>query len=73
VRGLCKSVLNLLKSILNVTSLLVSLLIKIAANICLLLLHLACKGLSEALTNNINETLLISCLNVGTDDLIPAL
>jgi hypothetical protein len=73
VRRLSKSILNLLKGILNITSFLVGLFIKIAANIGLLLLDLASKSFSETLTNNINQALLICGLYVGTDDFIPAL
>jgi len=73
MRRLSKCILNLTESILDIFSLLVSLIIEITADVCLLFFNLACKSLSKSLTNDVDETLLILGFDICTDNLIPAL
>jgi hypothetical protein len=73
VRWLSKSVLDLLKRVLNVASLLISLLVEVASDVGLLLLHLANQGLSQTLTNDVDKALQILGPDVSTDDAVPAL
>jgi hypothetical protein len=73
VRRFGKSVLDLLKSVLDVASLLVGLLVEVAPDVSLLLLHLADQGLSEALTYDVDEALQVLGPDVSSDDAVPAL
>ena len=73
MRWLSKSILDLLKSVLNVASLLVGLLVEVASDVGLLLLHLANQGLSQTLTNDVDKTLQVLGSDVSSDDAVPAL
>lgn len=73
VRWLGKSVLDLLKRALNIAGLLVSLLVEVASDVGLLLLHLANQSLSQTLTNDVDKALQILGPDVSTDDAVPAL
>lgn len=73
VRWLSKSVLDLMKSVLNVASLLVSLLVEVTSDVGLLLLHLANQGLSQTLANDVDKALQVLGPDVSSNDAVPAL
>jgi len=73
VLWLCESVLDLGKGILNVSSFLVSLFIKVASYISLLFLDLSNQSLSQTLSNNVDEALRIKCFDILADNSIPHL
>jgi len=73
VRRFGKSVLDLLKSVLDVASLLVGLLVEVAPDVGLLLLNLADQGLSKTLTYDVDEALQVLGPDVSSDDAVPAL